>query len=285
MLAAADIHVRRAGRRLLTGVRVCVEPGETVALIGPNGAGKSTLLHVLSGAIRPDYGSVTLNRTPLTALDDKEVARHRAVLPQTPELGFPLTVRDVVALGRSPHAGRSSRSADARIIAAAMDETGIGHLRHRLYPTLSGGERQRVHLARVLAQVADGDDQADGRGRYLLLDEPTNNLDIAHQQHAIETGLRFSRRGNGVVVVLHDPNLAAGYADRIVVLVGGAVLTEGPPEAVVTEELLREAFGVRAMVHRNPSSGRPFMVPNHGSSAMTPDSRAKSQRSSPCSSP
>lgn len=260
MLEAQDIHVARGGHALLSGAHIAIAPGETVALIGPNGAGKSTLLHALSGALRPDRGEISVNDSSLAAWSQAGLARHRAVLPQTPALGFPLRVHEVVALGRSPHAGRGNRDTDVRIVAAALEDTGAGHLAERRYPTLSGGERQRVQLARVLAQVWPEEEGGDG-SRYLLLDEPTNNLDIAHQRRVVDTALRFSRRGNGVLAVLHDPNLAASHADRIVVLVAGTVWAQGPPEEVLTPGLMEAAFGVDATVHAHPATGRPYMLP------------------------
>lgn len=261
MFELADIDFERAGRHLLHRVRIEVAPGEVVALIGPNGAGKSTLLHVLSGALTPGAGEVCLDGVPLAQWAWPELARRRAVLPQVPELGFPLTVRDVVALGRSPHAGTSDRRTDACIVGSALEETGIGHLAQRLYPTLSGGERQRAQLARVLAQVWPDDGSDRARARYLFLDEPTNNLDIAYQEHVLEAARRFAGRGNGVVAVLHEPNLAARHADRIVVLVDGEIIANGSPGTVLTEDLVHDAFGVRATIHTHPASGRPYMLP------------------------
>jgi len=261
MLQATAIHVARAGRELLRGAELRVAHGEVVALIGPNGAGKSTLLHVLSGAVMPDAGEVRMNDMPLGHWSYVGLARRRAVLPQVPELGFPLTVRDVVALGRSPYAGRSDRRRDAHVIDATMEEAGVAALAERLYPTLSGGERQRAQLARVLAQIWPDGDQDEPDARYLMLDEPTNNLDIAHQQRVLHTARRFADAGNGVVAVLHEPNLAAQHADRIVVLVAGSVLADGSPADVLTEAVMHDAFGVRATIQLHPASGRPYMLP------------------------
>ncbi|WP_111748514.1 heme ABC transporter ATP-binding protein [Salinisphaera orenii] len=260
MLAANNIGVRRRSRTLLAGVDLAVAPGELVALIGPNGAGKSTLLHALSGASACDSGSVHVDDRPLAHHTHAELARRRAVLPQAAELSFSLSVREVVALGRSPHAGYTSRTENERIITDALAQTDVAHLAMRAYPTLSGGERQRVQLARVLAQVGSAAD-AGATARYLLLDEPTNNLDIAHQHRLIDTAWRFSRHGNGVLAVLHDPNLAASRADRIVVLVAGEVAATGPPIDVLNESVLLDAFGVRAHVRHHPDTGRPYMLP------------------------
>ncbi|WP_018718061.1 heme ABC transporter ATP-binding protein [Arhodomonas aquaeolei] len=261
MLSAQGVGVARGGRVLLAGVDIAVPPGETVALIGPNGAGKSTLLHVLSGALSPDRGAVTLDDAPLADWHRTALARRRAVLPQAPALGFALTVREVVALGRSPHAGMSTPAADARIIDAALRQAGVAHLAGRAYPGLSGGERQRVQIARVLAQIVSAPGRGEAGGRYLLLDEPTNNLDIGHQQRIVTLARRLARRGGGVLAVLHDPNLAAACADRVVVLAGGTVITAGAPAAVLDAALMREVFGVRVRVYVDADSGRPFVRP------------------------
>ena len=267
MLSASALRYRYGAKPILAGVSLSVRPGEVVAVIGPNGAGKSTLLHLLSGATKPQEGDVSLDGRPLRQWRPAALARRRAVLPQAPLLSFPFRVLDVVMLGRSPYAGQVERQEDLRIAAAALREADVAHLAERIYPTLSGGERQRVQLARVLAQVwpAGGEARAgkpEGLGnRYLLLDEPTNNLDIAHQQTALAAARRLTDHGHGVLTVLHDPNLAALHADRICILQDGAIVAEGPPDAVITERNLEAAFGLRVTVMRHPANGRAVMVP------------------------
>ena len=259
-LEADRVDVERGGLTLVRAASLAVEPGECVAMIGPNGAGKSTLLHALSGAQTPARGVCRLDGRPLAEYAPAELARRRAVLPQAPALGFPLNVADVVALGRSPHAGFSDRGEDRRVIQAVLAEADIAHLSERTYPSLSGGERQRVHLARVLAQVWTAR-CGDSSARYLMLDEPTNNLDIAHQQRMIATAASFAQYGNGVLAVLHDPNLAAQYADRLVVLADGTVRANGPPDEVLTSSLMADIFGVTALCRTHPRTGRPFVLP------------------------
>jgi iron complex transport system ATP-binding protein len=172
---------------------------------------------------------------------------------------FPFRALEIVLLGRSPHAGYSDADTDRAIAAAALREAGVAHLAERYYNQLSGGERQRVQLARVLAQVHE-----DGRhaaARYLLLDEPTNNLDPAHQQAVMQTARRFADAGNGVVAVLHDPNLASLHADRIAVLAGGSVVADGAPEAVMTAALMESVYGYRVTVLRHPERACPVLMP------------------------
>ena len=251
-----DVSLELGGRPVLQAVTLGVRPGEVVALIGPNGAGKSSLLHVLSGAVEPGAGAATLDGRPLPHWPRRTLARRRAVLAQSTVLTFPFRVVEVVLLGRSPHAGHAGRAADAAAAQAAMAAADVLHLADRVYTTLSGGERQRVQLARVLAQLDGG-----GAGRYLLLDEPTNNLDMAHQQSIMATLRRLAADGCGILAVLHDPNLASLAADRIVVLAGGRVAAEGPPEAVLDAPTFRAAFGLAVTVVRHPVHGRPVVLP------------------------
>ncbi|MBK1670136.1 heme ABC transporter ATP-binding protein [Rhodovibrio sodomensis] len=259
MLAACDVRLTRGGRPVLAGASLALGPGDLVAVIGPNGAGKSSLLQVLSRALVPDRGEVTLDGRALADWHRAEIARRRAVLPQAPNVVFPFRVRDVVALGRSPHAGVSDRLSDRRVVESAMAETGVTHLADRLYATLSGGERQRVHLARVLAQVWVPPD--DGSACYLLLDEPTNNLDLAHQHELLRQAHRFAASGGGVLAILHDPNLAAAYADRIAIVRDGQVVVDAAPETALQPATLSEVFGLPVEVIRPDGFARPLIVP------------------------
>jgi iron complex transport system ATP-binding protein len=261
MLSASDICVVRGQRRILDGVSLRVSGGEMVAIIGPNGAGKTTLLHALSGALLPDGGAVEIAGRSLGAWKSRDLARRRAVLTQNATLGFSFTALQVVMIGRSPHMGRHPGRGDLRAAAAAMTETGVLHLAERSYPTLSGGEKQRVQLARVLAQIA-ADDEAGAatESRYLLLDEPTNNLDLAHQHLVLAAARRLADSGVAVLAVLHDPNHAAAYADRIHVLQHGRTFASGTPYAVLTPQLMGAVFGVAARVLNEPGRDRPYVL-------------------------
>ena len=221
LLRLDGVTVRVPGRTLVDGVSLDVWPGTVTALVGPNGAGKSSLLRVVSGERAPDAGTISVRNgdalAPLHALAPDVLARRRAHLPLESALAFGFTAAEVVALGRTPH--RTGLDADTAAIARALDDAGALDLVARRYPTLSGGEKQRVHLARVLAQL-DSDDAA-----LLLLDEPTNNLDLAHQHRVLDVAREMAGRGLAVVVVLHDLNLAAQVADRIVLLQGCLLYT------------------------------------------------------------
>jgi iron complex transport system ATP-binding protein len=243
-----DVFVAVGGRTLLEAISLDVKPGQLMAIVGPNGAGKSTLLKTLSGDITPKSGSVLLNGRPLPTWRHEELARQRAVLPQTSEPAFGFRAWDTVALGRHPHRHRARRDEDDAAIVAAMHTTDTSAFAARDCATLSGGELQRIHLARVLAQIA-GSSEAQGP-RFLLLDEPTSSLDLYHQ-HAILTKARaIGRSGIGVVVVLHDLNLAAAYADEMVVLSRGRTDGIGPPEQVLTAERIGRVWQVPCCVDR-----------------------------------
>jgi iron complex transport system ATP-binding protein len=259
MLAARDVRLVRGGRPVLAGASLTVTPGQLVAVIGPNGAGKSSLLQVLSRGLSPNSGTVTLDGKPLPDWHRGALARRRAVLPQAPNVVFPFRVRDVVALGRNPHAGLSDRARDRGVVEAAMAETEVSALADRLYGTLSGGERQRVHLARVLAQVWVPPD--DGSACYLLLDEPTNNLDLAHQHELLIQARRFAASGGGVLAILHDPNLAASYADRIAIVRDGRVVVDATPEAALQPATLSDVFGLPVEVIRPNGFTHPLIFP------------------------
>ena len=255
MLAVRNIHVRVGASHLLTDVSLTVSNGEVVAIVGPNGAGKSTLLKALCGDITPSCGEVVLNGRRLQAWQRRERARVMGVLPQESTLTFPFTVLEVVVMGRTPH-GPGGRE-DQTIARAALEAAGMGAFEQRIYPTLSGGERQRVHVARVLAQVWE--EPGDGPC-YLLLDEPTTSLDLAYQHHTLETFRQFAAKGAGVLAVLHDLNLAAQFADRIVVLRDGHQLASGCPHDVLTPDIIQAAFAFSATVMPHPSRPCPLVV-------------------------
>lgn len=239
MLAVEQLDFRVAGHRLLDDVSMTVEAGQLVGLLGPNGAGKSSLIRVLAGDASADRGRVLFHGRPLDAWRRRDIARHRAVMPQQLEMQFPMTAREVVSLGRPAEVGRQRD----RIVGELLDWLDVHHLADRLVPTLSGGERQRVQLARVLAQVWDSP-----APRLLLLDECTSALDPAHQQLVFSRLRDFSWQGCGVLVAVHDLNLAARFCDRLILLQQGRVAASGKPEEVLTVEHMRRVYGLECRV-------------------------------------
>lgn len=265
MIAVEDIEVAIRGRRLLDGIRLELRPGRIVALLGPNGAGKSTLLRVLAGDLRPSGGIVKIDGRPLSAWSRMEQARRRAVMLQDSYLPFAFSAEEVTLLGRAPHAARSSARRDRDIARAALARVDAGELASRTYPTLSGGEKQRVQMARALAQIWE---DADG-GRHLLLDEPTASLDPLHQHIVLRQLRAFAAEGVGALVILHDLNLAAQYADEVVLLRAGAMVARGSIDATLTEANLATAFGLEMGVVRHPDMPCPLIYSGgkrHGAS-------------------
>jgi iron complex transport system ATP-binding protein len=248
-LVAQGISVRVRGKDLLDGVSVTLTPGQVTAVVGPNGAGKSTLLRVLARERRPDAGTITLHGCALEKWCVANLARVRAVLPQSSALCFDFHALEVVLLGRMAH-GTHTAPRDLAIAREALALVGLGGFESRLYPGLSGGERQRVHLARVLAQIWDGAD-AD-LGCFIMLDEPTASLDLAHQHTTLSLVRDFATsRSAGVLLIIHDLNLAGRYADSVVMINEGQVVAAGSPDAVLTSETIERGFGIAVDVARD----------------------------------
>ena len=243
------------GRVTLDGVSVRLDAGEVLALIGQNGAGKSSLLNVLSGELTANTGRVRLHDKPITDWRGEDRARLLAVLPQQHSLNFAFRVAEVVALGRYPHATGKRR--DDAIVAEAMEVCELTDLAQRNIHEISGGERQRVHLARVLAQIWDA--QPEGH-RFLLLDEPAASLDLHHQQMLFQAVRGFARRGVGVVLVVHDLNLAARYADRVLLLDQGRAVCTGRPAEVLTATNIQQHFGLSVTVQPHPHHDCPLII-------------------------
>jgi iron complex transport system ATP-binding protein len=234
-----------------------VTPGRVTAVVGANGAGKSTLLRVMCGELKPTLGWVELDGRALSHWPICDLARRRAVLPQDTQVAFSLPVLDVVLLGRMPHLknGRETR-ADGDVALRALEHVGLAHLADRAYPSLSGGEKQRVQLARMLAQLSDDDPTG---GRYLLLDEPLSAQDVGQQQRILSLVRSLADSGVGILVIIHDLNAAAAVADELIVLRRGRTLACGAPGAVLTEDLVETAFGLRCRVLPDPATGRPLI--------------------------
>lgn len=257
MIEARRLSFRVRERELVRSLDLRVRPGEFTAILGPNGAGKSTLLKLLCGQLRPTAGTIFFAGKPLAEWNARDLAKYRAVLPQQSAVPFDFSALEVVLLGRSPYGDAGSQEALAR---EALRLTDSEHLAGRVVTTLSGGELQRVQFARVILQIGW---QPVSDGRCLMLDEPISNLDPAHQHGALQVAREMARRGVTVLVVLHDLNLAAQYADHVVVMKSGRLHTEGTPREVLTPSLVAEVFGVEARILENPFGSAPavFVAP------------------------
>ena len=226
-----------ARREVLRDCWLELRRGELVALVGTNGSGKTTLLRLLAGVLRPDAGTVRFDGRPLDGWRRVELARRVTVLPQQLDLPAGFRVAELVEMGRAPHAQRlfGATEDDERAVSRALTDADAADLAHRYGDELSGGERQRVLVAMALAQEPE----------LLLMDEPTLHLDLAHQVAVLSTIRRLqAQRGLTVLAVLHDLNLAADFAPRVAVLDDGGVVADGPPDEVLTPDLVQRVFGV-----------------------------------------
>lgn len=233
------------GTVIIDQVNLQVRKGSTVGLIGPNGSGKSSLLRLLAGLRRPTSGAVLIDGSDIAKLSPRELARRIAVVAQESTTEIDITVADVVALGRTPHRRpwATATAEDRTAIANALEVTGLCAMAHRRWDTLSGGERQRAHIARALTQQPS----------ELLLDEPTNHLDIAHQLDLLDLVRELPLTS---IIALHDLNHAAAFCDTVLVMMRGRVIVGGSPAEVLTEELVREVYGVESSVTRIHPEGR-----------------------------
>ena len=246
---ADAITVAVNGRRLVDAVDLVAPAGRLTGILGPNGAGKSTLLRVLSGVSAPASGRVEIGGRPLASLSRRDRARTIAFVEQEAGTDLPLTVTDVVMLGRTPHrqSWSTSSALDRRVVADALDAVGLTALARQSWRTLSGGERQRAQLARALAQQPSA----------LLLDEPTNHLDVQAQLGVLALVRRLDVTA---VASLHDLNLAAAHCDHLVLLSHGRLVASGSPAEVLTPDIVQEVYGVRPRILEVDGSGRPVLV-------------------------
>ncbi len=239
---------------VLKKIDISLDAGEIVGIIGPNGSGKSTLVRLVSGLLKPWSGEITVNDRPVLSYARNELARLVATVSQEPEREFPFTVREIVAMGRTPYTGRFAIEGkrDKEVIDAVMEAADIGSLAERFPHQLSGGERQRMMIARALAQEAE----------ILLMDEPTTHLDINHQLEVNRLVLKMqSERNLSVLYVTHDLNIAAECCSRLVLLKEGELFAEGDPADVLTSDNIRAVYGCQSLVDQNPVTSRPRVTP------------------------
>ncbi len=253
-LVAREVTLGYGDRSVVHGLTTAVPDRGITVIVGANACGKSTLLRGLARLLRPSSGAVLLDGRAIGTLAPRQVARTLGLLPQHPVTPEGVNVVDLVGRGRHPHQGtlrRWSRE-DEQAVAQALELTGTLDLADRLVDELSGGQRQRVWIAMALAQQTD----------LLLLDEPTTYLDVAHQVEVLDLLVDLNQaRGTTIVMVLHDLNLAARYADHLVAMREGRVVREGPPADVITEDGVRDVFGMDSRVVPDPVTGTPMVVP------------------------
>lgn len=242
MFSLTNVHIAIKQREIISNVSATFRQGELTALIGPNGAGKSTLIKTLAGVIPTSKGEVQYFGKNLKTYKSEELAKVRAYLNQQVNAAFDFSVKEVVMLGRHPFYEFSPTASDKAMVDLAMQKNGVFHLKDAMIKTLSGGELQRVHFARTLAQVWGNEQQ---KGKLLLLDEPVNNLDPKYQHTILQLAKEEAVINNtAVVVVLHDLNLAAQYADRTVAMCRGKIVKDAKTEEVLTAKILGDLYGI-----------------------------------------
>ena len=254
-LQAERLTVRYAGaaRPALDGVSLTIPAGRFTAVLGPNGSGKSTLLRALMGAVRPQEGGASVDGREARRWDRRELARAVGVVPQSEVVAFPITVREMVAMGRYPHLGplRAEGARDRAAVDLAIQRCDIGDLRDRHVTALSGGELQRVRIARALAQEP----------RALALDEPTAGLDLRHEMSILGLLRDWADDGMTVLLITHQLNLAARFADLMVLLDRGTVAAEGTPAEVLREDVMERVYDWPVRVDEDPVTGSLRVVP------------------------
>ncbi|MFX3618991.1 MAG: ABC transporter ATP-binding protein [Sporolactobacillus sp.] len=253
-LRAEQVTITYGNKNVVEGLNLIIPQGKVTALIGANGSGKSTILRTLSRLMRPSAGLVLLDGRSIHKQSTREIARHLTILPQNPQNPAGLSVQELVSYGRYPRQrgmhGLSDE--DKQAIASAIDLTGLRGFAERPVDSLSGGQRQRAWIAMALAQETE----------WLFLDEPTTYLDMTYQLDILNLIRRLNREeGRTIVMIIHDLNQAARYADHLVAIKSGQVVCQGPPEQVINEQMLENVFAVKADIFLDKRSGVPLCMP------------------------
>lgn len=260
IITAKNISYSIGDKPILHNLSFEMQPGEVTVVLGPNGAGKSTLLRILSGEQAPVAGSVLLNDKDITSLSLSQLARCRAVLSQQYMLNLPFSCEEIVMMGRYPHFNNRPTSVDHDIVQQCMQEMQVAQFTGRLYQTLSGGEQQRLQMARVLAQLREVN-AAEENSKLLLLDEPTASLDCLHQQACLQKARELAKQGYTVVIILHDLNLAAQFADNIILLKNGRLVKQGAMQDVLQPDCIAYAYDMEVEAWHNENYRFPVLVP------------------------
>lgn len=255
MLEAQNISYAHRKFSILEGIDVAVTNGELLVIVGPNGAGKSTLLSLLANELGSGKEPVFFKKKTFQEWDERELAHSKAKFSQNNSHDIPLTVSNVVMMGRYPYFNSAPRKIDEEAVLKAMQETDVSHLEQRDYNSLSGGEKQRVHLARVLTQLDNDVDHT-----LVFLDEPLNNLDVLHQHRIMQTIKSFTQKGNTAIMVLHDLNLAAQFADKVMLLKKGKIVSHDVPQQVFTRETISTVYNFPCTICPNPVNNNPLII-------------------------
>lgn len=245
MLSIENLQYQVGKKEILRGISTDFAPGMFHVIVGPNGSGKSTFLRIFSGEVKPQQGNILYDQENVFHLNKIMIAKRRAVMSQQPELHFPLTVSEIVMMGRYPHFEYKPSKNDEAICFMAMKKMEVGDLVERDYLTLSGGEKQRVQFARVLAQIWEAE---EGEKKFLFLDEAVSHLDLKHQHQLLQIAKEFCQKQSTVIAILHDLNLAITYADRILFMNHGKVVHELLNIKSISSEIIKEVFDVNVKI-------------------------------------
>ncbi|PHI21906.1 heme ABC transporter ATP-binding protein [Lewinellaceae bacterium SD302] len=274
MITGRNLSIIRSGRKILNDVSISCPPGQVTVIMGRNGAGKSTLLRILAGELLPDTGSVNMNGSTLSSLSSRELADRRSVLAQTSHLTYPMRVREVVEMGCYNRYDRLKHYERESLIESSLEKLKLNSFADRFFDTLSGGEQKRVLLSKCLAQLHAG--RVAGKQQFLLLDEPTAALDVEQQFLFLELATSLAQReGIGIIAVLHDLNLAARYADRVLLLKNGKKQVAGNVRQVFQPDVLRAVFGVACLVQDHPHLDIPLITTYGSHHQSTADSLSR----------
>ncbi len=255
MLEAHNVSYAHRKFQILDQVNISVSNNELLIIVGPNGAGKSTLLSLLANEVAQDENAVFFKNKKFQEWDLTDLSKNKAKFSQHNNSDIPLPVKDIVLMGRYPYFKANPNKKDWELIEGAMKETEVFDLKDRNYNTLSGGEKQRVHLARVFVQLEN-----EIKNKLIFLDEPLNNLDVKHQYNILERIQRFTKIGNTAIIVVHDLNIAAQFADNILLIKKGKVVAHGKPKTVFTEEIISETYNFPCTILQNPVTRNPMII-------------------------
>jgi len=257
MISIRNLHYSVGKATIIKDISIDLLPGKCTMILGPNGSGKSTFLKLFSGAAVPDSGEIIYEDQKLSSIRKEEMAKVRAVLSQSNELSFPLTVSEVVMMGRYPHFDFSPSANDYKTVGEVIEMLNLTGFAERNYLTLSGGEKQRVQFARVLSQIWKAPANTI---TYLFMDEPLTGLDINYQQEFLKIAKSLLTDKLVLVAVMHDINLASQYGDELIILKEGTVAAAGSAEEVLNADLIKDVFGVSSVFIENPFTGKPLMI-------------------------
>lgn len=255
MIAVENITYKHKDFAILKNINFKAESGKLIAIVGPNGAGKTSLMNYLANELDCKKNKTAFKSKSYKDWDSEKLAQQKSKFSQHQQADIPLSVKDIILMGRYPYFNQSPDEEDVKSINKWMQKTQVEHLQNRTYLHLSGGEKQRVHLARVFAQLEN-----DIEHKIVFLDEPLNNLDVSHQFKILQTIKEFTQKNNTAVSIFHDLNLAAQFSDEVVLMSKGEIIYHDTPDKVFTEEIISKVYDFPCKIIKNPVTNHPFII-------------------------